>query len=130
MSKESTEYCYSWNGEDFNSGLFKSAEEALAEAAEENDNGHPLVHVGKASRPSNSRFFPDASDLIEHMGNQAADCGGEYAADYPDVSADAIADLDKQLESLLSAWCDKHGVGPSFYQIDEVKEYPLPTKIK
>lgn len=129
MSKQK-EYCYSWNGEDFKSGTFDSVKAALADAATDNDDEHTHVHIGEVERPSNSQFFPDAGDVIEHMENQAYDYGSEYAVDYPDVSDEAKAELNEQLAALLDTWCQKHGVSPNFYQVSGVKEYPVPAIVK
>lgn len=128
MSKQRAEYCYSWNGEDFEGNTFDTIKAALAAAAAENDDEHTHVHVGTVERPSNSFFFPDADDVIDHMADQAYDYGNEYAADYLDVVSDeAKAELNEQLETLLDAWCVKHGVSPDFYQVGGVKEYPVPA---
>ncbi len=127
MTDKQTEYCYSWNGEDFSRGVFDSIPAALADAAGDNDEGLGTVHVGEVSRPCNSLFYPDADDVIDHMITQADDYAGEYASDYPDVSAEEKADLSKQLEALLDAWCQKCGISPTFYQVRNVKEYPLPV---
>ncbi|MGP7732977.1 hypothetical protein [Oceanimonas smirnovii] len=127
MDKSHTEYCYSWNGEDFKSDTFSSVKAAMADAAVENDGEHGVVYIGKVSRPDNSMFFPDAGDVIEHMAEQADDFAGEYASDYPDVSDEAKAELAERLETLLNAWCEKHGVSPAFYQVRDVKERSLPT---
>lgn len=129
-STNHTEYCYSWNGEDFSSVTFDSIEIALYGAADDNNGDHTHVYIGTVNRPSNSQFFPDASDVIEHMGNQACDYAGEYADDYPNVSSDAESELNEQLVSLFDHWCKKHGVYPSFYQVDSIKEFPLPPIIK
>lgn len=122
-----TEYCYSWNGEDFKGDTFDTIKAALADAAAENDGDNTHVHVGKVEHPSNSQFFPDAGDVIDHMANQAYDYGGEYAEYYPDVSDEAKEELNVQLVALLEAWCQKHEVSPSFYQVSNVKEYPIPA---
>lgn len=128
MKKKQTKYCYSWNGEDFKSDTFDSVQEALADAAVENDGEYFLVYVGEASRPSNSMFFPDAHVLIEKMYEQAGDYAGEHASDYPDASTEAVDDLTAQLHKLLSNWCEKHGIGPAFYQVSSVKEHTIPAK--
>lgn len=130
MNKKQTEYCYSWNGEDFKSDIFGSVKAAIADAAIEDDGEHGVVYIGKVSRPDNSMFFPDAGDVIEHMAEQADDYAGEYASDYPDVSVDARAELAEQLKDLLSAWSEKHEIFPTFYQVSGVKEYPIPATAK
>lgn len=130
MIKQRAEYCYSWNGEDFKSGTFDRVKDALADAAADNDDEHAHVHIGKVERPSNSQFFPDAGDVMDHMENQAYDYGGEYAVDYLDVSDEAKAELNEQLSALLDAWCKKHEVSPNFYQVTSVKKYPVPATAK
>lgn len=130
VSTNRAEYCYSWNGEDFKSGTFDSVKAALDDAVADNDGEHTHVYIGQVERPSNSCFFPDAGDLLEHMDSQAYDYAGEYSADYLDVSDEAKAELNELLSSLLDSWCRKHGVSPSFYQVGNVKEYPLPAMTK
>lgn len=124
-AERADEYCYSWNGEGFKSDTFYSVKDALAAAAADNEEDNAHVHIGKVDRPSNSQFFPDAGDVIEHMENQASDYGGEYAEYYPDVSEEAKAELGDQLAALLDAWCERHDVSPNFYQVVAVKEYPV-----
>lgn len=124
------EFCYSWNGEDFRSGTFGSLGAALCSAAADNDGEHTHVYIGKAQRPINSQFFPNAEDVIEHIENQAYDYGGEFAEDYMDVSSEANEDLNNQLHALLDSWCKKHGLHPDFYQVYSVKEYLLPPIVK
>ena len=61
------------------------------------------------------------------MALQAEDVGGEHANDYPDVSKEAEVELTQQLEALLSKWCEKHEVTPTFYAVKESQAYNLVT---
>ena len=124
MSKE---YCYSWNRQEFRSNVFPSIKEALAEAVEDGGDQYSHVYIGEVSRYCNSSFFPSADYIIEHMADQAADVGGEFAEGYPDVSEEAEAELTEQLTALLDAWCEKHGVSPRFWEVVNVKEHRLPV---
>lgn len=126
MSKRSNAWCYSFDGESFTSGAFTSADNALQDAIKEADES-AKVYLAPCETYDNSRFFPDADELINYMGNQADDVGGEFANDYPDVSEEAENELTEKLHALLNEWCDKHGVAPSFYGVRTAELYDLKT---
>lgn len=130
MMDKQNEYCYSWDDELFDSGKFSSIEDALADAAENADDGddgwRTEVYIAEAIAFENSAFYPDASLILEHMGEQAWGEIGESADEYPDVSKEAREDLDVQLKAMLDAWCEKHEVSPQFYRVRNSKLYPLP----
>lgn len=123
MSAKKDEYCYSFNGEDFVPGTYLNIKDALANAAEENDCN--VVYVGKVVRPVNSDFFPSASNVLQSMSESAYEKGREYAANYPDVSPEALLELEEQLKTLLDAWCNKYDVTPDFYEVIDIKEYEI-----
>ncbi|QHB83406.1 hypothetical protein GIS01_15195 [Aeromonas veronii] len=131
MSDEQKEYCYSWNDELFDSGTFGSIEDALADAVENSDDGdvgwRTEVYIAEAIAFKNSTFYPDASWVLEHMGERAWGEIGECADEYPDVSKEAREDLDAQLSAMLDSWCEKHGVSPQFYRVRNSKLYQLPS---
>lgn len=77
------------------------------------------VYVGKAQYPSRNRII-DAHDIICTMGERAYDIGGEYAEDFPDISGEAIVELD----ALLDAWFSKNCT-VNFYEITNVVKREL-----
>ena len=129
MSNDSTQYCYSWDDDHFNSGRFDSVEEALADAVAEDD-GQDGVYVAEAEPWDNSAFYPSASWVLEHMQEQAWGEAGEHADDYAAVSIEAREELNQQLTALLDAWCQQHGVVPQFYRVKKSVLYSLPVKTK
>ncbi|MBD1582815.1 hypothetical protein [Pseudoalteromonas sp. S16_S37] len=126
MSKRNDAWCYSFDGENFTSGTFTSIESALQDARNKADDS-AKVYLAPCETYDNSRFFPDADELINYMGNQADDVGGEYANDYPDVREEAENELTEKLHDLLNKWCDKHDVAPSFYGVGTAELYDLKT---
>lgn len=126
-------WCYSLDNEDYSSGTFASVKSALAAGQKEvNDkiaDGEKVdfIYVAKAEQQHNYSFFPDGSDIIEHMAEQADAVGGDYANNYPDVSDEAEKELTTELHALLEKWCEKHGVSPSFYQVSEPVTYDAAT---
>ncbi|QTD91787.1 hypothetical protein [Burkholderia anthina] len=62
----------------------------------------------------------DADDIITMIGERAYDEVGEAADGYPDISADAKAEL----ESLIAGWIEKHSK-PTFYRVINVREYVI-----
>lgn len=126
-------WCYSLNGEDYTSGTFESVEATLAAGQKEakaqiaDGENVDFIYVAKAEQQHNYSFFPDGSDIIEHMADQADSVGGDYANNYPDVSDEAETELTTELHALLEKWCEKHGVSPSFYQVSEPVIYDAAT---
>lgn len=128
------QYCYSWDGKNYNNGTFNSAQEALDDAIKESvehqvDEGiNPdSVYIAEAMTYQNSSFYPDAEIITEHMACNADDQGGEHADDYPDFDKDAENELTQMLHEILDKWCDKHDISPSFYQVGPAVKYNLAT---
>ncbi|KVE34252.1 hypothetical protein [Burkholderia sp. TSV86] len=78
-----------------------------------------VVFVGEA-KSIPAKHLCDADDVINLIGERAYDEVGEYADDYPDVTAEAIAELD----ALLAGWIEKHAK-PTFYKVVNVREYTI-----
>jgi len=119
----STQYTYSKDGKLFKYGPFDSVEAAIAAATKA---GCSIVHVGEVHPYSNSAFFPDADVITDHMMSAADAVAGDYSNCYPDVSEEASAELTAQLAVLLDAWCEKHGVKPSFHDVINITKHAIP----
>jgi len=106
--------CWSVDKEDFNSIT-------LGDLLDDNDElrAGDTVYVGDATIPKTSHLC-DAGDVIDTMRDRASDIGGEYAEDYPNVSNEAEAELNK----FLSEWIGKHA-HPTFYTVSNVRPYIL-----
>lgn len=122
-------WCYSLDGEDYSSGTYSAAELALTEAqkAAVELGDVKFLYVAKAEPQNNHSFFPDGSDIIEHMATQADDVGGDYSNNYPDVSDEAETELTSALHKLLENWCKKYSVSPSFYLVSDPVVYDAVT---
>lgn len=69
-------------------------------------------------------FLPDASDITEHMYEQASSSdAGEWADQYPDLDDEAKEDLEKALEP-LKAWARKH-CQPDFFTVQDILPYTI-----
>jgi hypothetical protein len=127
------QWCYSFDNTDFTSGTFEDKTKALQDAQEEGlariKEGEELekIYLATAELPNNKQFFPDASMITEHMALQAEDVGGEHANEYPNTSKEAEEELTEQLEALLTKWCDRHEVTPTFYTVSNSEQYSLQT---
>lgn len=134
MTDKNKGWAYSFDNENFSSGMFSTKKEALSDAQreglarnEQNDENNQFIYIAKSEHATNEQFFPDADIITEHMFCNAEDVGGDYADKYPDVSVEAEEELTDALHKLLSDWCNKHEVAPSFYTVSESKKYNIST---
>jgi len=136
MTESKLSWCYSFNNSDFSSGTFSSKGAALADAQKEGGTRNlegeflDVIYLAEACLANNEQFFPDADLIIEHMALQADDVGGEHANDYPDIAEEATNELTQQLHALLSKWCQKNEVLPTFYNVRNSEPYDLCTLAK
>lgn len=77
------------------------------------------IYYGEVERP-NPEDFICVDRIIEDIGVQAYDVGGEYAEDYPEVSEEAKTRLDQ----LLKEWVNSLPA-PTFFTIKNTKPYKL-----
>jgi hypothetical protein len=133
MAKSNKGWCYSYDNSNFNGGTFDTKKLAIEDAqregqlrnAEGEDN--QFIYISQAEMAVNASFFPDADTITEHMACQAEDVGGEHADSYPDVSTEAENELTVALHNLLTDWCVKNDVSPTFYNVGPSKKYSLQT---
>jgi hypothetical protein len=74
-----------------------------------------IIYYGHRVQPN--RVFIDADEVIEMIGNAACDNGGDWAWDYPDVSAEQK----KELQDFLVKWQEQFT--PEWYEVKNVQEY-------
>ncbi len=74
-----------------------------------------VIYYGEKVRPS--KIFITADEVIEMIGNNACDDGGEWAEDYPAVTAEQK----KELEDFLIKWQEQFE--PNWFNIKNIKEY-------
>lgn len=77
-----------------------------------------VVHVGDVQEHGTN--WIDANDVIEQIRDRGADEGGEFADDFPDVSAEAKAELD----AFLARWQAEHCVA-SFFNVVNVRQHTI-----
>lgn len=77
-----------------------------------------VVHVGDVQEHGTN--WIDADDVIEQIADRGDDEGGEFAYDFPDVPAEAKAELD----AFLTRWQAEHCVA-SFFQVVNVRQYTI-----
>lgn len=112
---------YDSNGNDFDyHEYYNTKEEAIKAFMDDLKDGgfnetkkRGYFWVGQCREHSISYFF-DAENVIENAWETAQDTGGEYAEDYlQDVSQSAK----DELQTLLTAWAEKHELYPNFFEI-------------
>lgn len=110
---DNTEKCYSINEEDY---CYGEMHEALT-ALEDNDGlvVGAVFHEGDSHKGRPSHYF-DIDRALEDMGERAYDMCGEWAEDFPDVSAAKV----KELEKLIADWLDAN-VAVNFYTVENVR---------
>jgi len=122
-------YAYSLNGENY-IGAFNSREEALTAGLTDAHEQHtpPLsIFIGRRVEPD-PHIAGHARTLLREIAWQAHDEVGSPAAQYLNhVNDDAIAELDRDLETLLLNWLRRHDMLPKFFNVDGIAEYPVPT---
>ena len=87
------------------------------------DNNRDELTVGQKvwfgdAVPPKYKHLCDADDIIEMMGERAYDYVSEHADNFPNVSKEAIDELDL----LLLGWQEKH-CPITFYIVENIKEY-------
>jgi hypothetical protein len=89
-------------------GVCKTREEAIKEGRSEFGTENFWIVLGM--RPDPAQYVPDVDVILDHMGENAGDEGGEAAEDYPDVSKEGK----EALEMLLRAWARQYA-RPTFW---------------
>lgn len=111
----SNKECWSANGEDFNY-------DSLGDLFDNEDADYQVgdvVYKATAKTPS-FKSMVDIDSVIENIGERAWDYCGEYAENYPEVSQEHKAKLQKFLEEWLSE-CPH----PNFYMVVNDEPYTL-----
>lgn len=112
--------CYSLNGDDWEEGDRQAAVFDLIERAEGHVAPGVPLYLGIRRHYTNDEFFR-ARSVIEDAADRAYDVAHEFADDYPDVSEAAKVEL----ETLLTAWFEKHVSPPGFWTVEHVTKVEL-----
>ena len=112
-------YSISTNEEDYH-GKFETIKEALEEAV--NEYAYESFWLGKCRPPRQPEKFVNVDGMLDGLGDGHEDWGGDWAEwDWP--SSDQIAELQKEFESVMAAWLDRHKLRPRWFCIDEAVKY-------
>lgn len=114
-----TEYCYSMGPAD--EGW---SDDGLAAYVSDHElTMGTVIRRGVISRRSASSFLPDANEVIEHMGNAAADDNSEFADGFPNTTKEQEAELERLMKP-LQAWADRT-CAVNFYTVayDSIESY-------
>jgi hypothetical protein len=96
------------NCETWTNGPYPTKEAAIRDG-EPNADG--VFYVGEVEEADISA--PDAHSAIERAACSLSDQCGEISDDEFDAPAEAIAELDRELEKVFAAWLTKHGLWPT-----------------
>ncbi len=108
-------WCYSWDGEDYSSGLFNTEKEAIDEARKKDSLGE--VWIAKASKLELKWNFAEDEILMFMEENLEDECGeyGECALDH--VTEEQAKDLANMIDEAIQAWVKKHKIEPQCYSV-------------
>lgn len=84
-----------------------------------------VVYIG-----ANVPFVPqvDPDNVLDQLECEASDFAGEVGGDwmaYNHKKRDELDELADSLSAVVVAWMDKYGYTPTFYAVQNIKEYPL-----
>ena len=116
------QYCYSFDGEYYESDLFDSKEKAIEEAKKEaKKDEYKILYLGIANK-----YKEDCSGLAENVADilqeRAIDECGEFAEDYMCIKDKKHLDiLEEKLKKVILDFQKEFGYEPSFYKVSDVE---------
>ena len=101
------------------------ARRALAERDYMTDTPPKAVFVGECVA-----YTPrvDVDSVLENLEEQAAEFAGDVGGDwdaYDYKKREEMDELEETLSAAVIEWLKKYGYAPSFYAVQDIKEYPL-----
>jgi len=122
-------YAFSLNGEHFQNS-FETREEAVTagiEAARRAADSPQTVYVGRRV-PADPKVSGHARAVLSNMAARAREEFGDAASAYlANLSKPQIEQLDDNLELTILAWLESNNLLPTFFKIDSIGEYSVPT---
>ena len=122
---ESGKWCYSFDGELYDSEEFNTAEDVVAGVLAECDllDGESFS-IGQCSPPIQPEDMWDAADWLEHVSVQD-DYSGDWAEDWDRSTKEQREELEAEVRTVLAAWLDRHKLRPTHFTIDSdsVREF-------
>ena len=123
-------YVYSFSDDVFlGCSKFETLEEALEAAREEAKlmPEHEYVYIGVAGDIWKPTI--DGDGIIEMLQEMADDEVGDVAEEYlANVPDEDVAKLTEALTKAFNKWAAENGYLPTFYTVENIKEYPLREK--
>lgn len=116
-------YCYSWDGENYNSALFDYVEDALKDAKQSSP-GKEEVHIGAVVRPI-LRWISNEEEIINSMEGYLMEKCGEYGKDALDITDEMMIALGEMIDQIVEEWIDKYHIKPNCYTILDSRIYRL-----
>lgn len=101
-------------------GEFETREGAIEEAKSE---GLKRFWTGENVRPDPTDFI-DGSDVIERIVCQD-EFTGDWADGWPEATKEQEAELTGMLRAAFNLWMEKHGLGPKFWNVENVQEHTI-----
>ena len=117
-------YCYSFDGENYDSGLFKTEKEAI-EYVKKDRPETENVWVGTAVKPT-LRWNSCEEEIIESMQEDLLDQCGEYVeGELDDITNEQELDLAKMIDEAVAKWIEKYDIKPSCYTVTDRELHEL-----
>lgn len=122
-------FAISWNEENYDSELFDSEDDAVAEAVMswETEN-EELVDgkfwIGVADPPRQPETFWD-SDLFFDRVSMQDEYTLECAEDWNKSTVRQRKELDNSIREVIANWLDKHDLRPKFFLVNEAREFTI-----
>ena len=109
-------YCYSFDGNNYDSGLFETKKEAI-ESAKKDRPEEENVWIGTAVKPT-LRWNSCEEEIIESIQEDLYDQCGEYAeGQLDDITNKQELDLAKMIDEAVAKWIKKYDIKPSCYTV-------------
>jgi hypothetical protein len=122
-------YAFSLNGDHYR-GTFETREEAVREAffaARNSETSPQTIYVGRMVQ-ADPKADGHARSVISHMQARAREEFGDAGSQYlVGLNKPQIESLDNAIELAIRGWLSQNELLPTFFKIDAIGEYPVPT---
>lgn len=116
------QYAFSFDGEDYNNGLYDSIEDILKELkylqTEESE-----VWIGQAVEPE-LRWETNEDQIVDSIMENLYDDCGEFADSFG-ITTDVEIDLKKMIDNTVRKWINKHNLKPNCFTIINESLYSI-----
>lgn len=113
------EKCYSTDGESFTHDTAEDAFEDEISGANLCVGESIVVFEGDKAPHSVKNWIPD---IAEEIGNRAYEDASEWADSFPDCTPEQSEELQREVETVVLAWLERHSLEPTFYRVENIKE--------